>query len=103
MNMDIELEAIACRINWYTKPDKLLGNLPLFLAQVMARGSADDIVTIQRRFAPQALREAYLSAPPGLFTKRAWAYWGLMLLNDSQRPLPERFAGANQFDWRKSS
>ena len=102
--MSASLEDIARRVNWYTPPDRLLSDTDLFLAQVMAmaRGTADDIVTVQRRFSPEALGKAYLHAPPGLFSKRAWAYWGLILLDNPKHPLPERFPGANQFDWRRS-
>lgn len=101
--MSTSLEDIARRVNWYTPADRLLANTDLFLCQVMARGTADDIVAVQQRFSTEDMKRAYLHAPPGLFTKRAWAYWGLMLLDDPRRPMPERFPGANRFDWRKSS
>lgn len=100
MTMNIPLEDIARRVNWYTAPDRLLAHVDLFLSQVMARGSTEDIVCVQQRFSPEQFRHAYLHAPPGLFTRRAWAYWGLMLLSNPDLPVPERFPGANQFDWR---
>jgi hypothetical protein len=99
--MNAELEEIAKRVNWYTDPVRILTNNGLFLAQIMARGSADDIVTVLRHFSQDHFRKAYLDAPPGLFSRRAWAYWGLILLDEPDRPMPERFPGANQFDWRK--
>lgn len=98
--MDVTLKDIARRVNWYTAPDRLLANVDLFLSQVMARGSTEDIIAVQQRFSSEEFKHAYLHAPPGLFTKRAWAYWGLMLLDDPNLPLPERFPGANRFDWR---
>lgn len=101
--MSDSLEDIARRVNWYTPADCLLADTDQFLAQVMARGAADDIVTLQQRFSTEALRKAYLHAPPGLFSKQAWAYWGLILLDNPDHPIPERFPGANQFDWRKSN
>ena len=99
--MNTELEEIAKRVNWYTDPGRTLANVGSFLAQIMARGSADDIITVSRHYSQDDFRKAYLEAPPGLFSRRAWAYWGLMLLDDTDRPMPERFPGANQFDWRK--
>jgi hypothetical protein len=99
--MNAELEGIAKRVNWYTDPARTLTNTGLFLAQTMARGSADDIVAVGRHFSQDDFRKAYLDAPAGLFSRRAWAYWGLILLDDPDRPMPERFPGANQFDWRK--
>ena len=101
--METALEEIARRVNWYTAPERLLANVDLFLCQVMARGSTEDIIAVQRRFSMEDFSRAYLCAPPGLFTKRAWAYWGLMLLDNPSHPMPERFPGANQFDWRKAT
>lgn len=101
--MDIRLEEIARRVNWYSDSSRLLANVDLFLSQVMARGTADEIVDVQQRFSVDAFRRAYRAAPSGLFTKRAWAYWGLMLFDDPGQPLPERFPGANQFNWRKTT
>ncbi len=96
------LKEIAKRVNWYTDPKQLLPNTNLFLCQVMSRAHTDDIVAVQKQYTKEEFRQAYLSAPPGLFSRQAWAYWGLMLLDDPNRPLPERFPGANQFDWRKA-
>ena len=101
--MSDSLKGIAGRVNWYTPPDCLLADTDQFLAQVMARGTADDIATVQQRFSAEAFRKAYLHAPPGIFSKKAWAYWGLILLDNPDHPIPERFPGANQFDWRKSN
>jgi hypothetical protein len=96
------LEDIARRVNWYCDPARLVANTDLFLCQVMARGALDDVVTVQRHFSQAEFEKAYLHAPPGLFAPRAWAYWGLML-GHAERALPERFPGANGFDWRKST
>lgn len=99
--MSISLEDIARRVNWYTEPTQVLANTNLFLSQVMARGLTEDVIAVLRRYSDDDFRNAYINAPPGLFSKRAWAYWGLVLLNDPNRQLPERFPGANKFDWRK--
>jgi hypothetical protein len=97
------LEDVAKRINWYMEPRRLLANVDLFLCQVMARGSKDDIVAVRRQYTDDDFRKAYRNAPAGLFSKRAWAYWGLMLIDNADLELPERFAGANRLDWRKST
>jgi hypothetical protein len=100
--MNTRLEEIARRVNWYSDSGRLLANVDLFLSQVMARGTAEEIVDVRRHFTEEDFRRAYRHAPPGLFTKRAWAYWGLVLLDDPHRPRPERFPGANRFDWRRA-
>jgi hypothetical protein len=101
--MSSDLEEIARRVNWYTSPGRTLANRSLFLAQVMARGTTEDVVVVQGHVSTEDLRSAYLQAPPGLFTRRAWTYWGLMLLNDPDRAMPKRFANADDFDWRKGA
>lgn len=101
--MHDSLEDIARRVNWYTSASRLLANSDRFLAETMARGTVEDIALIQQHFPAEDLKRAYRNAPPGLFTNKAWAYWGLMLLDDPHYPAPERFPGANQFDWRRSS
>lgn len=98
--MDAELESVARHVNWYTDPQRLLSNRDLFLCQVMARGSIEDLTVAQHHFGREDFRKAILNAPPGLFSKRAWAYWTLMLVDDPSHPMPERFPGANQLDWR---
>jgi hypothetical protein len=100
--MSTALEHIARRVNWYTDPGRLLANTDLFLCQVMARGGLEDILAVQTLYPRADFEKAYLRAPPGLFTPRAWAYWGLML-DHASLPLPERFPGSNSFDWRKST
>jgi len=99
--MNARLLDVAQRVNWYTEPSRLLADTDRFLAHVMARGSTDDVVEVQRHYSHEALRKAYRRAPPGLFTKRAWSYWGLVLLGDPSLPLPERFPNARRIDWRK--
>lgn len=96
-----EMLKVAKRVNWYTEPSELVQNNKLFLAQVMARGRPEDLAAIQPFFNKQSLIKAYRAAPPGLFSKSAWAYWGLILLGDTKAlPLPERFPNSNHFNWR---
>jgi hypothetical protein len=98
------LEEVARSVNWYDPPARVLARRELFLCEVMARGTLEDILAVREHHSWEDFREAYVRGPPGLFTPRAWAYWGLMLLGDPEAlPLPERFPGANAFDWRRRS
>ncbi len=103
MTKNLDLENVARGVNWYTRPERLLADVDRFLCEVMARGLAEEIVATQQHFTPEQFRTAYLSAPPGLFTKRAWSYWGLMLFDNPKLAMPERFPGASQFDWRNAT
>ena len=98
---DEELLRVARRVNWYTSAEKVIANTPLFLSQIMARGGTSDIIFMNSRFSVEQKKEAYLNAPPGLFDRRAWAYWGLVLFdNPKAYPLPERFPNSGVVDWR---
>lgn len=99
--MTTRLLEIAKRVSWYDDPARLLSNPDRFLAFVMARGRTEDIVEIQRSYPLEALQHAYRNAPPGLFSERAWAYWGLVLLGVPDRPLPRRFVDVETLDWRR--
>ncbi|MCY4047349.1 MAG: hypothetical protein OXF42_04480 [Candidatus Dadabacteria bacterium] len=83
---------VAKRVNWYTPPDEVVSNTPLFISQVMARGGVRDIVWMLRKFPVEQQRDAYIKAPPGLFPRKCWAYWGLMLFGSPDaKPYPVRF------------
>ena len=83
---------VTKRVNWYTPPDELQAKPLLFIAQIMARGGVEDIVWMQRHYSVERQRQAYLNAPPGLFPRRCWAYWGLKLFSDPKaKPYPVRF------------
>jgi hypothetical protein len=66
----------------------------------MARGRGEDVVAAQQHYSAEDFRRAYVKAHAGLFTPRAWACWGLLLLNEPERPLPQRFPGSARLDWR---
>ena len=100
--MDYQLlECTAKRVNWYTTTEDLVRAPKSIIAQVMSRGNAMGISAIQSQFSLEEQREAYLAAPPGLFDRRSWAYWELILFGDPKAfPFPERFAETSNFTWQ---
>jgi len=69
-----ELISTAKRINWYTAPGLLLDDKSRFLCEIMARGTVEDVVIAKQTFNLEEFREAYKTAPPGLFDKKSWGY-----------------------------
>jgi hypothetical protein len=59
------LREVARHVNWYTDPDHVLADANLFLSQVMARGSTEDVIAVLQQFTQQSFRNAYLTAPAG--------------------------------------
>jgi hypothetical protein len=93
--MNAELEGIAKRVNWYTDPARTLTNTGLFLAQTMARGSADDIVAVETLIGPcpsdsqeqinsigESARDAAIEGPAG--SKQSSALWLYLWLHKWQ-------------------
>jgi hypothetical protein len=56
----------------------------------MASGSLDDVRDVERAFGRRTLCEGALQAPPGVFDRRAWNYWLLILGLERSTPLPGR-------------
>ena len=81
---------LARNVNWYEAPEAVAANPGQLLVETMARGSADDILEAQALFSGEQFQDAYRNAPPGLFDRRNWAYWGLKLLGAPEAlPFPE--------------
>ena len=98
------LEQVAKRVNWYTPPEESLATPGLFLCQVMARGTVEDIITARQYYDSEAFTDAYCHASPGLFDNPSWAYWGLVLLGDPRAlPRPVRFPDLDNTPWRGTS
>ena len=97
------LTKVAQQVCWYESPQEVLNDQRRFLNMVMARATFENLLIVNKYFSQDALRDAFLNAPPGLYDKPSWAYWGLMLLNDQSSPLPVRFAENSDFDWRHKS
>jgi hypothetical protein len=91
----------AKHVNWYTEPEVLVADSERFLCEIMARGTIPDVLAAKEVFDFDQFQRAYDNAPPGLFDKRSWAYWGLILYSDPcYLPIPERFEDGADFDWR---
>jgi len=56
----------------------------------MASGSLEEVRDVEMFFGRRALLEALVKATPGLFDRRSWNYWLLVLGLDRTMPLPAR-------------
>ena len=83
---------LARHINWYEPPETVAADTCKLLNETMARGSDVDIEEAWALFSREQFIDAYRHAAPGLFSRRHWAYWGLMLLgNPEALPYPVRY------------
>ena len=81
---------IAARIVWWQNPEQTLRRPLVFVARVMASGTFGEVRDVERFFGRRVLEEALSKAPPGIFDRRSWNYWLLVLGRDQTTPLPVR-------------
>jgi prophage regulatory protein len=84
------MSQVARRVVWWQSTQQTLERPLDFVARVMATGSLDEVRQVERFFGEPTLRKAVVQAPPGVFDRRAWNYWLLLLGLDRTTPLPTR-------------
>lgn len=84
------MEQIARRLVWWQEPARTLARPLDFVARVMAGGSLDDIRDTEIAHGLASFSQAMDSAAPGVFDRRSWNYWLLVLGRDRLMPLPAR-------------
>lgn len=85
-----DLVRLARRLFWWKSPEEALRWPGRLLAQVMTLGSWDDIQVARRHWSEEEFREVLRRPPPGVFDRRSWTYWHLMLGLEPVPPLPRR-------------
>jgi hypothetical protein len=70
-----QLRRIAKELFWWQAPEVSLANPRRFLAQVMTLGTWQEVQLVKGEFGWEALKDALLNAPAGVFDARSWAYW----------------------------
>ncbi len=87
---EARLVAIARHVAWWQEPERTLARPLDFVARVMAAGSLEEVRDVERRFGRETLRDAVGGAAPGIFDRRSWSYWLLVLGLDRETPMPVR-------------
>ena len=81
----------AREVIWWMPPEEVLKNEILFLNHAMQFGGLDVVLTIRRNYSDETLRRALREAHAGIFDRRSWAYWHLVLDMGEPPPLPTRY------------
>ncbi|MFO1539056.1 MAG: hypothetical protein ACKOTZ_01225 [Chloroflexota bacterium] len=81
---------IARRVAWWDDPARTLARPATYLARVMGRGSAEEIVAVEAEFGRAAMRDALRRAPADLLGERARNYWEVVLGMTHAPPPPAR-------------
>ena len=84
-----ELLDVAKNCVWFKKPEQALKYPEHFVAHVLTYGTYDDVKKLRKVLGDDGLRYCLNNAPPGIFDKKSWEYWRLILELPSM-PLPGR-------------
>ena len=85
-----QLELIAKRVAWWKTPAEALSNTNDFLCRVMTFGLWKDVAYVTSMFGDDAMRQALIQAPAGVFDLPSWHYWHYRLGFDQVPGLPKR-------------
>ena len=86
----LSLARAAREVVWWQSPEKTLRDETLFLNQAMRWGTPEVVLAVRRHFDDERLRQALREALPGVFDRRSWAYWHLVLDMGPPPPMPVR-------------
>lgn len=87
------LEAIARRLVWWKPPRQTMEDRIHLLARAMSYGSLSDLQVLLAQVGTRGVIVALDSAPPGIFDRRSWRYWNLVVGREVP-PMPVRTLGA---------
>lgn len=87
---DARLAGIARRVAWWDSAERTRSRPQVFVARVLAHGSAEDIVDVTAAYGPAILRRAVTSAPASLLDAKSRRYWELVLDLPHTAPPPVR-------------
>lgn len=86
LTRDESAPSMARKYVWWQPPERTLTDRPLFLAQMMNLGTADDLRWLLSLVSDSELREVLRDPPVGIFNPRSWSFWHLRL---GLTPTPE--------------
>ena len=101
MSVTEQLKQIAERLIWWQPAEESVNDLRRLVAQVMNRGSWEDVKFVQQHFGVAAFRDALDHAEPGWFERDSWTVWhNAFELPVPALPRPAALAGTAPLNWR---
>ncbi len=85
-----ELLKLAPYIIWFEPAEQALASPIRFMAYVMTYGTFEEINIVKTYINDDDFKEALTNAPPGIFDKRSWNYWNLILDFEPALEMPKR-------------
>ena len=81
-----QLRKVAQQSVWFEPPEQSIKNIPRFVAYVFTYGTYQATQVLQQQLSKAELIECLDKAPAGIYDKRSWAYWQLVMANRFETP-----------------
>ncbi len=93
LELNDELRRAAERCVWYKPAEAAIEDPIDFAAHVLTYGIHEDVKSLRQQLSDDDLRNVLKNAPAGVFDKRSWHYWHLILHADLPEQMPQRSFG----------
>ena len=90
VNQSICLLDLAKKYVWWKTAEVEVNQLPHLMAQVFTFGTWNDAYAMYIHLGDQHCKELLKEAPPGIFNKKSWNFWHLLLKEQQIPALPAR-------------
>jgi hypothetical protein len=81
-----DLRKAAQQSVWFEPPEQAIKNIPRFVAYVFTYGTCEATRALQQQLSKAELTECLDNAPAGIYDKRSWAYWQLVIADRFETP-----------------
>lgn len=89
--LKLATKAINARLIWFEPPEQALCDGVRFLAYAFRHATAADMAVLRDAIGDTKAALALSNAPAGTIDPRSWAYWHLVLKNETEPPpMPTR-------------
>jgi hypothetical protein len=85
-----EMKKAVERCVWFEPPEQAVKDIPRLAAYILTYGTPEDTFALREQINDAELKKCLDKAPPGIYDKRSWAYWNLVVGRYDTPPMPER-------------
>jgi hypothetical protein len=85
-----DLRKAAERCIWFEPPEKAIAYPSRLAAYILTYGDTDDVRALRAQINVPELTRYLDDAPPGIFDRKSWAYWNLVVGRYETPAMPVR-------------
>lgn len=85
-----ELKKAVEHCVWFEFPEQAIQDTARLAAYILTYGTPEDTYALRDQLDDAALVKCLDESPPGIYDRRSWAYWNLVVGRYNPPPMPER-------------